>query len=181
MLRERNNQLLLKKKNSNQFFCDGGLTCLKNRRNSAFWLALVILLVTVFVSVVAYVRWYSLGFFVGSLFFVHWLGLAATAFIAALVPIYYVLKRRSPQKIKTLLKIHVFGNLFSFLFFGAPLKVYHSSYRSLLGDYPDPVPEFSEKAAKARRASTSVSPASSPAGSPTPAASRCRAWPRPTA
>jgi hypothetical protein len=88
---------------------------LKNRRNSAFWLASVLLLVTVFVSVVAYVRWYSFGFFVGSLFFVHWLSLAATAFIAALVPIYYVLKRRSPQKIKILLRIHVFGNLFSFL------------------------------------------------------------------
>ena len=115
MLRERNNQLLLKKKNSNQLFCDGGLTCLKNRRNSAFWLALVILLVTVFVSVVAYVRWYTLGFFVGSLFFVHWLSLAATTFIVLLVPIYYVLKRRSPQRIRILLKIHVFGNLFAFL------------------------------------------------------------------
>jgi hypothetical protein len=64
---------------------------------------------------VAYVRWYDLGFFVGSLFFVHWLSIAATTFIVALVPIYYVLKRRSPQRIKILLKIHVFGNLFSFL------------------------------------------------------------------
>ena len=63
----------------------------------------------------AYVRWYSLGFFVGSLFFVHWLGLAATIFIAVLVPVYYVLKRRRPQKLKTLLRLHVFGNLFSFL------------------------------------------------------------------
>ncbi len=88
---------------------------LKHYRNSEFWASLLILLVTVFFSAVAYVRWYSLGFFVGSLFFVHWLGLAATGFIAALVPVYYVLKRRRPQKIKTLLKIHVFGNLTSFL------------------------------------------------------------------
>ena len=82
---------------------------------SEFWLSLFILLVTVLFSAVAYVRWYSLGFFVGSLFFVHWLGLAATVFIAVLVPVYYVLKRRRLQKLKTLLRLHVFGNLFSFL------------------------------------------------------------------
>jgi hypothetical protein len=64
---------------------------------------------------VAYVQWYSLGFFVGPLFFVHWLGLAATIFIATLVPIYYILKRQRPQNIRTLLKVHVFGNLLSFL------------------------------------------------------------------
>ncbi len=90
---------------------DGG-QCLKY---SEFWLSLLILLVTLLFSAVAYVRWYSLGFFVGSLFFVHWLGLAATVFIAVLVPVYYVLKRRRPQKLKTLLRLHVFGNLFSFL------------------------------------------------------------------
>jgi hypothetical protein len=88
---------------------------LKHYRNSECWASLLILLVTVFFSAVAYVRWYSLGFFVGSLFFVHWLGLGATGYIAVLVPIYYVLKRSRPQNIKTLMKLHVFGNLFSFL------------------------------------------------------------------
>ena len=88
---------------------------MKHYRNSEFWLSLLILLVTVFFSAVAYVRWYSLGFFMGSLFFVHWLALAATLFIAVMVPVYYVLKRRRPRSIKTLLKLHVFGNLFSFL------------------------------------------------------------------
>ena len=88
---------------------------MKHYRNSECWASLLILLVTVFFSAVAYVRWYSLGFFVGSLFFVHWLGLGATGFIAVLVPVYYVLKRRRPQNTKTLLKLHVFGNLFSFL------------------------------------------------------------------
>ncbi len=88
---------------------------MKYYRSSEFWLSLILLLVTVIFSVLAYVRWFSLTFFVGSLFFVHWLGLVATVFIAVLVPIYYVLKRKSPKNIKTLLKIHVFGNLFSFL------------------------------------------------------------------
>ena len=88
---------------------------MKPKRNSQFWASLLILLVTVIFSAVAYVRWYTLGFFVGSLFFVHWLGIAATVFIAVLVPVYYVLKRRRPQNVKTLLKLHVFGNLFSFM------------------------------------------------------------------
>ena len=70
---------------------------------------------TVVFSVVAYFRWYTLGFFVGSLFFVHWLSLAATGYIAVLVPVYYVLRRRRPENIQTLLKFHVLGNLFSFL------------------------------------------------------------------
>ena len=84
-------------------------------RNSDFWASLLVLLVTVILSVVAYVNWFSLSFFVGDLFFVHWLGLAATVFIAALVPVYYVLKRKSPKNIRTLLRLHVFGNLLSFL------------------------------------------------------------------
>jgi hypothetical protein len=66
-------------------------------------------------SAIAYVYWFDLLFFVGSLFFVHWLGLGATIFIAVFVPIYYILKRNKPRKIKTLLKIHIFGNLLGFL------------------------------------------------------------------
>lgn len=96
-------------------FHNWGIWCLKHSMNSTFWLSLLILFVTIVLSTVAFYEWYSFAFFVGSLFFVHWLGLVATGFIAALIPIYYILKRRKPQKIKTMLKIHVFGNLFSFL------------------------------------------------------------------
>ena len=88
---------------------------MKYYKSSEFWLSIILLSITVILSVVAYVSWFSLTLFVGPLFFVHWLGLAATIFIAALVPIYYVLKRKRPQNFKTLLKLHVFGNLFSFL------------------------------------------------------------------
>ena len=76
---------------------------------------MTILLVTVSCSVVAYIQWYSLTFFVGSFLFIHWLGLIATFFVAAFIPIYYVLKRKRPKKRKILLKIHIFGNLFAFL------------------------------------------------------------------
>jgi hypothetical protein len=72
-------------------------------------------MLTTLFSFFAFVRWYDFSFFVGSLFFIHWLGLLATIFIVVLVPIYYILKRKRPRKIKTLLRIHVFGNLFAFL------------------------------------------------------------------
>ncbi|MCW4015910.1 MAG: hypothetical protein NWF06_06030 [Candidatus Bathyarchaeota archaeon] len=88
---------------------------MKSKRKSDFWTSLLLLLVTIVFSAVAYVQWYSLSFFVGSLFFVHWLGIAATIFIAAIIPVYYVLKRKRPKNIKMLLKIHVFGNLVSFM------------------------------------------------------------------
>lgn len=35
--------------------------------------------------------------------------------MAVMVPVYYVLKRKSPKKIKLLLRVDVFGNLLSFL------------------------------------------------------------------
>ena len=76
---------------------------------------MVFLLLSAIFSALAYFQWYSLSFFVGSLFFVHWLGIAATLFIASLIPVYYFLKHKRPKVIKTLLKIHVFGNLVSFM------------------------------------------------------------------
>lgn len=84
------------------------------KRTLDFWLSLVILIFVVIVSVVAYVNWYELLFFV-DVSFIHWLGLAGTSFIAVFVPTYYILKRNKPRKIKTLLRIHVFGNLLGFL------------------------------------------------------------------
>jgi hypothetical protein len=80
-----------------------------------FWASLLILLLTVVFAAWAYVNWFGLSFFVGDLFFVHWVGLAATVFMAVMVPVYYVLKRKSRKKIKLLLRVHVFGNLLSFL------------------------------------------------------------------
>jgi len=88
---------------------------LKYYRNPEFWASSLLLLVTAIVSVWAFDNWLSLSIFVGDLFFVHWLSIVATAFIAVMVPVYYVLKRVSPKHVKTLLRIHVFGNLFAFL------------------------------------------------------------------
>ena len=84
-------------------------------RSQEFWTSMIILLVTVIFSVIAYIEWYSLTFFVGSFLFIHWLGLIATFFVATFIPIYYVLKRKKPKSHRILLKIHIFGNLFAFL------------------------------------------------------------------
>lgn len=85
-------------------------------KNKEFWFSLLLLFLTVILSVFSFFNWNDLLFFVSSIFFIHWLGLISTFFIAVLVPIYYVLKRKRPQFIKKLIKIHVFGNLISFLF-----------------------------------------------------------------
>ena len=92
-----------------------GFNFLKYNRISEFWLLTFFLVLTIIFSAVAYIRWFTLSFFVGSLFFVHWLGLIATALIAIFVPTYYFIKRKKPNKIKKYLKLHIYGNLFSFL------------------------------------------------------------------
>jgi hypothetical protein len=89
--------------------------CLKVFRSLDFWASLLILLFTVVVAAWVYVNWFGLSFFVGDLLFVHWVGLAATIFVAVMIPVYYVLKRKSRKKFKLLLRVHVFGNLLSFL------------------------------------------------------------------
>jgi hypothetical protein len=84
-------------------------------RTIEFWLTLILLLATVVSSIAAYVYWYRLTFFVGSYLFIHWVGLVATAFVAVIIPIHIVLKRKTPQHFKTVLKVHTVGNLFAFL------------------------------------------------------------------
>lgn len=73
------------------------------------------ILATILLSVATYIRWFNLNFFVGSFRFTHWLSWIGTLFIAVVTPAYYVLKRRGFRKLKALLKIHIFGNLISFL------------------------------------------------------------------
>ncbi|UCC58249.1 MAG: hypothetical protein JSW14_07870 [Candidatus Bathyarchaeum sp.] len=88
---------------------------MKYYRDSEFWLSLIILVFVILFSTIAYIRWYSLTFFVGPYLFTHWLSLTGTSFISIFIPIYYILKHKRPQSTKVLLRIHVFGNLFSFL------------------------------------------------------------------
>jgi uncharacterized membrane protein YidH (DUF202 family) len=88
---------------------------LKYLRDVEFWIAAAIILLTIPLSVATYFRWFQLNFFVGQFRFTHWLGWIGTLFIAFFTPTYYVLKRRYPKTLRTLIKIHVSGSLISFL------------------------------------------------------------------
>jgi hypothetical protein len=76
-----------------------------------FLLAILIVSITVFFSIAAYMRWMGLSFFVGSLRFSHWLSIIGTIYIAIATPAFVILKRFHPQKMSNLYRFHIFGNL----------------------------------------------------------------------
>jgi len=86
------------------------------RKNGQFYVALLLVLAIVVLSIGNYLRWWNLHFYVGPEYFHHWLSFIGAGYIAIFTPIYAVLKRRSPRQFGTLLNIHVFGNLVAFLF-----------------------------------------------------------------
>ena len=84
-------------------------------KNPIFWIAVAILLITVYLSYGVFVDWFDLGFTVGQFRFNHWLVIIASFFITIHAPLYHILKRRYPLRAKIFLGIHVLGNLTSFL------------------------------------------------------------------
>ena len=77
---------------------------------------MLVLLVTSFLMFAVYYDLVQLHIAVGPYYIHHWLSWTGTTFIALFTPIYYWLKRSKPQSLRTLLPIHMFGNLFSFMF-----------------------------------------------------------------
>jgi DMSO/TMAO reductase YedYZ heme-binding membrane subunit len=84
-------------------------------KNPYFWVTIVILLATVYLSFGTYVDWFQLGSFVGPFRLNHWLGWTGVVFVAIYTPLYHFLKRRYPKRAKTLLGTHVIGNLLAFM------------------------------------------------------------------
>ena len=84
-------------------------------KDGYFWVAIVIILATIYFSIATYFRWLSLGFMVGQYRFNVWLSIISVLFVAIYTPIYYVLKRRYPMRSKALLGIHIIGNLLAFM------------------------------------------------------------------
>ena len=89
----------------------GGKSLLRDR---SFWFSYLLLFATVNISVATYLRRFNWGH-LGPLLVTHWLGWGATIFIVAYTPLYFWLKRRYIRHVKTLVDIHVFGNLASFM------------------------------------------------------------------
>lgn len=84
-------------------------------KDAYFWIAILIILTTIYFSIATYLRWVNLGFMVGNFRFNVWLSLTAVLFVAIYTPIYHNLKRRFPNRAKALLGIHVLGNLTAFM------------------------------------------------------------------
>jgi hypothetical protein len=78
------------------------------------WGALVIILFTIGLSALIVVDRSSFGFFAGPLLFTHWMVLIGGFWIAVVTPVYVVLKHRRPTRIKTWVRLHMFGNLVAF-------------------------------------------------------------------
>ena len=78
--------------------------------------ALLIVLLTVFLMLAVYFRVLRLHILIGEFNIHHWLSWTGTLFIAFFTPAYYFLKRRYPQKFRTLLNVHVFGSLLAVMF-----------------------------------------------------------------
>jgi hypothetical protein len=86
-----------------------------SRKSGQFYLALLLVIAIVVLSIGNYSRWWDLHFYIGPLNFHHWLTFIGTGFIAIFTPIYLIMKRHSHKHFGTLLNIHVFGNLIAFL------------------------------------------------------------------
>lgn len=80
------------------------------------YLISLLALTVIILSVGNYLRWWNLNTYVGPLLLHHWLGWVGAMYIAIITPLYSILKRRYPGRMKTLLAVHVFGNLIAFLF-----------------------------------------------------------------
>lgn len=86
-----------------------------HRKSSQFYIAIILVLAIIILSIGNYLRWWDLHFYVGPEYLHHWLSFIGAGYIAIFTPIYSIVKRRSPKRFGTLLNIHVFGNLAAFL------------------------------------------------------------------
>jgi len=80
-----------------------------------FWLAILIFILTFYLSIGTYLDWFDFGFVVGQYRFNHWLSWTGFLFILFYVPIFVTLKRRFTSKIRLFFGIHVLGNLIAFM------------------------------------------------------------------
>ena len=83
-------------------------------RNTQFWLASVLLVITAVISVGNFERWWDWYFDLGYFSFTHWLVWFGAGYIAAFTPLYLYLKRSHKGNLGLLMKVHVFGNLIAF-------------------------------------------------------------------
>lgn len=86
------------------------------KKEKDFWAASAIIIITIFLMIAISLRWLHLGFFIGPIRLSHWFALIGTVYVAFTVPIIAFLKRRSLNKNRILLRLHIFGNLIAVMF-----------------------------------------------------------------
>ncbi len=84
-------------------------------RNKAFLLETIYIITIIIVTILVVLDFVDTGFFLGPYRFSHWMGIIGSAFILVFAPLYYILKRRFPQRYKILLNLHIFGFTTAFL------------------------------------------------------------------
>jgi len=84
-------------------------------KNKEFWIALSIIISTVFLMIAESLRWIQFGYLVGPFRASHWFVWIGTLYVAFTVPAIAILKKRTPTKFMSLFRVHVFGNLIAFL------------------------------------------------------------------
>ena len=87
----------------------------KRSINLELGISILLVFLTAVLMFAYYSRWFSFAATVGPFRIIHYLAFIGTFYIAFGVILFSVLKRRSPQKYATLLRVHVFGNLVAFL------------------------------------------------------------------
>jgi len=87
----------------------------KSSRGPGFYVSVLLIALTVISSLAVFNKWVNVRFSVGPFTFSHLLVWTGAAYYAVYTPLYYWLKRRSPQRIKLLINLHVYGNLLAFM------------------------------------------------------------------
>ncbi len=85
----------------------------KSIRTNDFWFVLLLIALAILLVVAIWLRWFRLSAIIAGEFSHHWVGWFGAGFIGLYLPLYSILKRRYPNKLVTLTRIHVFGNLLS--------------------------------------------------------------------
>jgi len=81
-----------------------------------FWLALIIVITAIILIVATFAGWFRLSMEILGESIHHWFSYIGAGFIGIYLPLYSILKRQYPSSLKTLLPLHVFGNLLAFTF-----------------------------------------------------------------
>jgi hypothetical protein len=87
----------------------------KSSQGIGFYVSALLIALTVLLSLAVFHGWVDVRFRVGPFFFTHLLAWMGAIYYAVYTPLYFWLKRRSPQRIKLLVNLHVYGNLLAFM------------------------------------------------------------------